>query len=167
MNHDDLLDRAIDEVARELTDAAPRRGFSERVRERLETPPRSRSWAWQAMAAAAALALVAYLVWPASDRRPNVQVAHAPAATPGSERQGPAPEVGPALPLPHPPHTLARGATHPARVLHSQPKPRMRIAIDPEAPQLDAIPEPANLSVKPLEIAELTIVPLEPEKESR
>ena len=168
MNDDELFDRAIDEVAHEMTDAAPRRSLVPRVRERIETPSRTRAWLWQAAAAAAALAplaLVAYLLWPAGHTPPDVQVAHTPATTPGPASPQPAPQM--VIAPPSQPHVVAQAPRRGAPVGRTQQEARMRIAVDLDTPQLDAIPEPPDLAVKPLEIAELSIVPLEPEKESR
>lgn len=167
MNHDDYLDRAIEQVARELTDGAPSQGFAGHVRARLETSPRSAAWVWQMAAAAAVLALVAYFLWPAGDQQPPMQVARTPASapaapgrpgiteTPGRRSQAVA--------------SLARAGTTTGPFGRGRPQPtmRIRIQIDDDAPQLVAIPEPADLTLKPIEIAELTIAPLEPEKESR
>lgn len=165
MNHDDSLDRAIDEVARDLTEGAPSPGFSTRVRARLETGPRRRAWVWHLAAACAVLAIVAYLVWPVANRQsPGVRVA-TPAGAPRSPSKELTPELAPAPSRPA--LVRARATTRPAPVRRSSPEPRMRIAIHPDAPQLDAIPEPVELTLPPIAIAELTIAPLEPEKESR
>jgi len=76
------------------------------------------------------------------------------------------------LPLPRPepegPHVttvMRQQARHRPR---ARKPSNVRIPIDiGDAPQLAAMTEPADLTVKPIEIAELTIAPLEPEKESR
>lgn len=165
MNDDDVLDRAIDDVARELTEGAPSQGFTGRVRARVGIRPCRRAWPWQLTGAAAALSLVVYMLWPVQDREP-LRVRPVPTRT--SAERSPEPEATPqAAPARSNPPVLARATTRSAPARRPQSKPRMRIAVDPDAPQLGAIPIPADLTLKPLEIAELTIAPLDLDKESR
>jgi hypothetical protein len=164
MSHDEFLDRAIDQVARELTDGAPRQGFAGRVRQRLEPPQTAFSWRWPLAAgvAAAAVALVIWLMLPTRTVTPI-----APATTQVADRALPVPSTE----APQ----IARGPAHESTTQHETsrhapriPLPRLQIPVDIEdAPQIAAMPALSDLAVKPIEIAELTIAPLEPEKESR
>jgi hypothetical protein len=158
MKNDELLDRAIDHVARGLTDGSPRQGFAGRVRERIEAPSAKLRWMWPiATGAAAAIILLVWLALPTQTVTPTVspigRAADRILQGPTANREAP----------------RVAGTIRPNETRH--PRARMtevRIPIDTEnAPQLAAITPPDDLAVQPIEIAELTIAPLEPEKESR
>ncbi len=165
MNQDDAFNRAIDQVARDLTAGAPRPGLAGRVRARIERPRRTGAWAWQVAGAIAALALMAYVAWPVSEmpRQEVVDRTVTERAAPSEPRTSAPPDTGqprPSLDGTLRIHSVSARAPREPRVVP-------RIPIDREAPQLEAIREPSDLTLRPIEIAELTIAPLEPEKESR
>jgi hypothetical protein len=158
--NDDFLDGAIDQVARELTDGAPRPGLARRVQQRLEPPRALVGWRW--LLAGGAIAAIASIVWftfpgPTVDpilspRRHAVdRVLPGPPVATGELRSAP----------------VVHGPRH-ARRRPQQPPVEIRIPVDIEgAPQIAAIRDANALTVSPIEIPELNLAPLEPEKESR
>lgn len=160
MNTDESLNRAIDQVARELTSGAPAVGFAGRVHVRLERPSVLPRWRWQLAGAASAI-LIAVIVWlalpervlgPTTFPRPRL----ADRVLPGQPEQPAASQIA---------DRTEQAAHMPVRA-RSLP-PNIRIEVDMEsAPQIAAIAEPGDLLVPTIEIAELTVAPLEPEKES-
>ncbi len=165
MRDDEILDTAIDHVAASLTDGAPSRGFSARVRERIGRPRRSRAWAWQLAGGLALIALVAYFGWPEQENTTTPTVTTR-TTTPPSAPQSPA-IVAP------------RGETRVAlaerqAIVRRARAPRVlpRIPIDPNAPQIAALNEvteltvsvarPRDLDLLDLSVREVVIRPLEP-----
>lgn len=163
MNHDDYLDRAIEQVARELTDLAPRQGFAARVRQRFEPQQTAFSWRWPLTAGiTAAVALVVWLTLPTRTVTPT-----APTHIEADDRVLPVPSMEAPQVARAPAHEPATRRERP-RGVPRIPLPRLRIPVDiDDAPQIAAMPVPSDLAIRPIEIAELTIAPLEPEKESR
>ena len=167
---DNALDRAIDGVARELTSGAPCPGFDARVRASLERPRPWRAWRWQ-LAAAVAVIVIAIGPYLSTALRPIPQttmpasgLATGPRAS-GARAPTPmvraTPERVPAVPGPD---RVAPEPPRVARVVH----PIVRIPIDDdEAPQIAALRPLSQLDLAPIQMTELTIPPLEAEKEPR
>ena len=161
---DVVLDRAIDEVARELTSGAPRAGFDARVRARIAETPAPFRWTWPLAAVTAlALATVVYLWQPA---KPTPDGSRVVRVTPSSE--GGASPSGPRART----EQNERGRITPARrtTPHRRAvpdRPTIRIPIEEDAPQIAALAQMPDLTLEPIELTEITIPPLEPEKEPR
>ncbi len=163
MMDDERLDRAIDEAARELTGAAPSRGFARRVRERIEQPRRATAWVWQAAGGLAVVTLVAYFAWPEKRTPSPVAIEQAAAARTGTHLPpaGAPPEVARVAPSVH----RAGAPPHRTRAVP-------RVPIDPDAPQIAALGEieeltvmvdaPESLALTDLQIPELAVAPLAP-----
>lgn len=159
MRDDSELDRAIAQVARNMTDRAPRSGFATRVRERLESPTRHgrRRWTWWLVPIPAAAALV---LWMALPRLTDTPTPKHPVPPTGGEALyvPPIPEVVTPRELPAP--SAARRSQRQTRAI-------VPIPIDDGAPQIPAIAEVTELVLPAIEIADLSILPLEPDKEPR
>lgn len=173
----DALDRAIDEVAREVTNADPSPGFVARVGERIRVERRSWyvGWGWQLATGIALLAVIAYVSWPEEERHAARVAATGPTVVGRA-----APPAVSAPPVPSTARTRAFAAARRmgtrSRVAPPLTMPRIPIAVD--APQIDALSEVAELTVpvaRPrdldmpgLTVRQVTIAPLEPgDKERR
>jgi hypothetical protein len=167
---DQLLDAAIDVVAKELTAGEPRSGFASRVQSRLEkhgwwspSPWHPHTWRWVGGAAAVALLLVAVGLFPAWDaprlRENAVYLPATSAVPPDTVAAAPAVPRG-FVPTPHGSQVSARRSPRATREM-------LRVAIDPDAPQIAALARIDALGLEPLDVPELTIPPLDPNKEPR
>ncbi|HSL23292.1 MAG TPA: hypothetical protein VK886_17315 [Vicinamibacterales bacterium] len=180
---DDVLDREIDAAASQLTDGSPRPGFPHRVRSRIETRRPTAAWAWRAAAAAVALVLVAYLAVPRHpSEAPEGTVAREPEA--GASPAVRAPEVTPPSAPEDSPEAVgrARSGLRPGSVTAARVVPP-RLPVNGDAPQIAALIEPTPLVVrvegpaaldtegeielKDIAVQDLSIAPLDPEKEPR
>lgn len=171
MNENDWLDRAIDEVARELTDREPRPGFAGQIAERLEQPERSRAWVWQLAGAVAILAVIVFAMSRPSNE-PSTPASNASAS-------GARPPVqGVSSPPAAPQVSAARTGALEPRTGRSTQTAMARLAIDTETPRIPAlpeltelqvhVPEPETLAVAALELRDLDVMPLIPDdKEPR
>lgn len=171
-DHDapDVLDPAIDEIARELTDGQPSRGFSARVRERIERPARATGWTWQTAAALALVAVMVYVSWPG----PTDRSAEAPVVATRSAPSGSSPASRPPAVEPREATPREANAGVPQRIGPTRPLPRRavpRIPIDVDAPQIAALGEvneltvsvapPRDLDLPGLSVRDVTIPPLD------
>jgi hypothetical protein len=171
MNDNDWLDKAIDEVARELTDREPRPGFAGQIAKRLEQPERRRIWAWQLAGAAAILAVIVFAM-----SRPSNEPGR-PASDASASRTGPQVQSVPSSATAPPVSDARPGAPKPGAA-RSRPTAMARVAIDADAPRIPALPEltelqvhvqgPETLAVAALGLRDLDVMPLTPDdKEPR
>jgi hypothetical protein len=170
---DELLDAAIDSVARELMQGAPSAGFASRVRRsclpEMGPGPKTRSWRprlyWAAATAAAILVIA--LMLPATG--PNVSPG-APRLTSGPEPtiRPPAPQIteaGPPARAPGPPTPTARRrpGAEPVRVPIEQ-GPAPIAALEEIADLAVTVNQPASLTLTDLDMPDLAVAPLDPDR---
>lgn len=173
MTEHDALDRAIDEVARDLTSGEPSHALRTRVVERIERPRRA-AWMWQLATALTVVLVVAYLMWPRAEITSEPAVV---ATAPSRTTPAPAADNTAVVRAQPSEHLRALKGGPGARRPQQGPATR-RIAVDPTAPQIAALvemnelavslAEPRNIDVPGLRVDDVSIPPLEPgDKERR
>ncbi len=160
---DERLDEVIDATARRMTDGAPRRELAGRIARRLEARSRILAPAWQIAAAAALILVVAFSVTRLLHHEPT-QSATMPKSAPVVASQAPestTPRVSIGASPVRAPRVVARRRQQMARRVPVAPDAARIPPLDVTRPlSVDALTA-SELGVAPVEIAPLSVTPLE------